>query len=110
MVQYLQAWRIGHSPLFFFFFLPPVHFRVEAVISVKSKNWEGTVPVISPKYCQQVEETDTFSLLSTGKAAYGVLGLVLDTPVQERHGHIGKSPTKRHKGNLETKASVMFFP
>lgn len=54
-----------------------------------------------------MEETDRFSLVSTGKATYGVLGLVQDTPVQERHGHTGKSPTKRHNGNLETEASVL---
>lgn len=45
------------------------------------------------------------ALLSTGEATCGVLGPVLDSTVQERQGHTGKSPAKDHEEDEETGAS-----
>lgn len=42
------------------------------------------------------------TLLSAGEARPEILSLVLDSPVHERHGHIGESPSKRHKNDKKT--------
>ena len=49
------------------------------------------------KYFQQVKREGPFHLLSTSEATPGVLHPILDSPVQKRRGHLGKSPTECHK-------------
>lgn len=41
-------------------------------------------------------------LLSTGETTPGALFLVLDTPLQDRHGHTGAGPVNGHKDDEGT--------
>jgi len=50
---------------------------------------------------------DPSPLLYTGGATHGVLCPFLVSSVQERHGHIGKSPVKGHEDGERTGASLM---
>jgi len=52
------------------------------------------------EYCQQVKGGHPSPLLSTPE----VLGPVLGSPVQERHGHTGASPAKGHRDDEGTGA------
>lgn len=50
---------------------------------------------------------DRSSLFSTGKATPGVLGPVLDSPIQKRHRHSRESPAKGQKDDEGTGTSVI---
>ncbi|KAK4806630.1 hypothetical protein QYF61_022936 [Mycteria americana] len=58
------------------------------------------------KYCQQLGGRDLSPLFSTDEATAGVVGPVLGSSVQERHGHTGERPMKGHKDDEETGASL----
>lgn len=50
---------------------------------------------------------DPSSLLSTGEAHLGIMGPVLGSRVQEKHGETGESPVKDHKDDERTRASLL---
>lgn len=52
------------------------------------------------------EGGDSSPLLSTGKVIPGILYPILNSLVQERHGHKKESPIKGRKGDEGTKASL----
>lgn len=52
------------------------------------------------------EGGDSSPLLSTGKVISGILCPILNSSVQERHGHNKEIPIKGHKGDEGTKASL----
>jgi len=52
-----------------------------------------------------VEGIDPSPLFSTGKATSEVLGPVLGSPVQERHGRTAESPEKGHTDDKGAEAS-----
>lgn len=54
------------------------------------------------------EGGDSSSLLSTGKVIPGILYPILNSSVEERHGHNKESPIKGHKSDEGTKASLPF--
>ena len=56
--------------------------------------------------CQNVTGGHPSPLLSTGDATPGVLGPVLASSFQERHGHTEGSPTKDHTDDQGTGASL----
>jgi len=55
----------------------------------------------------QVEGLDPPPLLSVGEDTHAVLFPVVDSPVHERHGHMGASPARDHKHDKGTAASVI---
>ena len=61
----------------------------------------------SDKIWPEVKRGDPSPLLSTGDATAGVLGPVLGSPVQDRHGHTEDSPDKGHQEDEGTGASLL---
>lgn len=55
--------------------------------------------------CQQVDEGEPSSLLSTQEATPEMLGLLLGSSAQKTYGLTGATPVQGHKGDSGTGAS-----